>query len=54
MPDIDAAAADRLLARIVVALGELMPRDGGNALLIKEILEAVNGLRSLVGVVRTH
>jgi hypothetical protein len=54
MPDIDAAAADRLLARIEVAVGELMPRDGGNALLIKEILEAVNGLRSLVGVVRTH
>ena len=54
MPDIDAAAADRLLARIEVAVGELMPRDGGNASLIKEILEAVNGLRSLVGVVRTH
>ena len=54
MPDIDAAAADRLLARIEVAVGELMPRDGGNAALIKEILEAVNGLRSLVGVVRTH
>jgi hypothetical protein len=54
MPDIDAAAADRLLARIEVAVGELTPRDGGNALLIKEILEAVNGLRSLVGVVRTH
>jgi hypothetical protein len=47
MPDIDAAAADRLLARIEVAVGELMPRDGGNALLIKEILEAVNGHRSI-------
>jgi hypothetical protein len=54
MPEIDAAAADKLLARIEVAVGELMPRDGGNAVLIKEIIESLNGLRSLVGAVRTH
>jgi hypothetical protein len=54
MPDIDAATADKLLARIEVAVGELMPRDGANAPLIKEIIESLNGLRSLVGAVRTH
>lgn len=52
--DLDTTAADRLLARIEVAVGELMPRDGSNAPLIKEIIESVNGLRSLMGVVRTH
>ena len=54
MPDIDVTAADTLLARIEVAVGELMPRDGTNALLIKKIIESVNGLRSLVGAVRAH
>ena len=54
MPDIDAATADKLLARIELAVGELTPRDARNAPLIKEIIESVNGLRSLVGAVRTH
>jgi len=52
--DIDTATADRLLSRIEIAAGELMPRDGRNAALIKEIIESVNGLRSLLSVVRTH
>jgi hypothetical protein len=54
MSAIDLTTADELLARIEVAVGELTPRDGGNAALIKQILESVNGLRSLVGVVRAH
>jgi len=52
--DVDAATAERLLSRIEVAAGELAPRDGRNATLIKEIIESINGLRSLLGVVRTH
>ena len=52
--DTDTGAADKLLSRIEVAVGELMPRDGRNAVLIKEIIESINGLRSLLGVVRTH
>jgi hypothetical protein len=54
MSAIDQTTADKLLARIEVAVGELTPRDGGNATLIKQILESVNGLRSLVGVVQAH
>jgi len=54
MPDIDTRAADTLLSRIEIAVGELMPRDGPNAVLIKQVIESVNGLRSLLGVVRTH
>jgi hypothetical protein len=32
----------------------LPERSGTNAVLIKTIIESVNGLRSLLGVVRTH
>ena len=51
---VEQTAADKLLSRIETNVGELMPRDGRNATLIKEIIESVNGLRSLLGVVRTH
>jgi hypothetical protein len=50
----DVAVADRLLSQIEVAIGEVTPRDAQNAALIKQIIESVNGLRSLLGVVRTH
>ena len=53
MTAVDTNTADTLLSRIEVAAGEIMPRDG-NAALIKQIIESVNGLRSLLGVVRTH
>jgi hypothetical protein len=46
--------ADRLLARIETAVGELPERQGPSAELIKTIIESVNGLRSLLGVVRAH
>ena len=54
MADIDTKAADTLLGRIETAVGAVNPRDGQNAALIKQIIESVNGLRSLLGVVRTH
>jgi hypothetical protein len=54
LTDTDTATAERLLSRIEVAVGELTPRDGGNASLIKEVIESVNALRSLLGVVRAH
>lgn len=52
--DADIKTVDALLSRIEVAVGELMPRDGRNAALIRDIIEAVNGLRSLLEVVREH
>ena len=54
MTNAEISNADTLLARIEVATGELTPRDGQNSALIKQIIESVNGLRSLLGVVRTH
>jgi hypothetical protein len=42
------------LGRIETAAGAIPERDGANAALIAEILEAVHGLRSLLGAVRAH
>jgi hypothetical protein len=47
-------SADKLLSQIETAAGQLPDRDGTNAILIKGIIESVNGLRSLCGVVRAH
>jgi hypothetical protein len=54
MTDQERATADRLLARIETAVGQLPNREGPHAVLITEILQSVNGLRSLMGVVRGH
>jgi hypothetical protein len=53
MAELNTSAADTLLSRIEVAVGAVTPKDD-NAALIKQIIESVNGLRSLLGVVRTH
>lgn len=54
MTDQDRPRVDALLSRIEVAVGELPDRDGPNAVLIAEVLQAVNGLRALLGVTRPH
>jgi hypothetical protein len=46
--------AEALIARIEVAVGQIFPRDSGNAALIAEMIQALNGLRSVLGVVRAH
>lgn len=46
--------AEVLLGRIEMAVGSIADRSGPNAMLIAEILQAVNGLRSVLGVVRAH
>jgi hypothetical protein len=47
-------AEDVLLSGIETAVEEISDRDNRNAALIKTIIESVNGLRSLLGVVRAH
>jgi hypothetical protein len=54
MTDQDRQNADRLLGRIETAAGQLPNREGVNAALITEIIQCVNGLRSLLGAVRAH
>ena len=53
LTDTERANADKLLGEIETAVGEIMPRDS-NAALIKQIIEAANGLRSLLSVLRPH
>ena len=54
MTDQEKQKADLLLSRIELATGSLPDRSGPNAVLIAEIIQSVNGLRSLLGLVRPH
>lgn len=54
MTEQEQKTADTLLSRIETAVGEFPDRRGPNAALIKSIIESVNGLRSLLSVVRSH
>jgi hypothetical protein len=46
--------ADELISRLETGVGQVFPRDGGNASLITEMIQTLNGLRSLLGLVRPH
>jgi hypothetical protein len=46
--------AEELISRLETAVGQLFPRDGGNASLITGIIQSLNGLRSVLGLVRPH
>jgi hypothetical protein len=46
--------AEDLLSRLEIAVGQIFPRDSANASLLKEMIQSLNGLRSILGLVRTH
>ena len=46
--------ADELVSRLEIAVGQIFPRDGANAALITTMIQSLNGLRSLLGIVRPH
>jgi hypothetical protein len=46
--------AEELISKIETAVGQMFPRDGGNASLIAGMLQSLNGLRSVLGLVRPH
>lgn len=54
MTDQERQKAEELISRLEIAVGQLFPRDGGNAALIATMIQTLNGLRSLLGVVRPH
>lgn len=54
MTDQERQKAEDLLSRLEVAVGQIFPRDGGNAGLLAEVIQTLNGLRSLLGLVRPH
>jgi len=45
--------AEELISRLEMSVGAI-PRDGGNASLIATMIQTLNGLRSLLGIVRPH
>lgn len=54
MTDQERQTVDALLSRIEVSVGAFPDRRGPNAALITSIIESVNGLRSLLSVVKAH
>jgi hypothetical protein len=46
--------AEEHISRLELAVGQIFPRDSGNASLIATMLQTLNGLRSLLGLVRPH
>jgi hypothetical protein len=46
--------AEELISRLELAVGQVFPRDGGNASLITSMIQSLNGLRSLLNLVRPH
>jgi hypothetical protein len=46
--------AEDLINRLEIYVGEIFPRDGANAGLIAGMIQSLNGLRSVLGIVRAH
>ena len=54
MTDQEQQKAENLISRMETAVGQIFPRDSGNSTLIATMLQSLNGLRSLLGLVRPH
>jgi hypothetical protein len=46
--------AEELISRLEIAVGQIFPRDAANSPLITSMIQTLNGLRSLLGLVRPH
>jgi hypothetical protein len=46
--------AEELISRLETAAGQIFPRDSANSTLIATMIQTLNGLRSLLGIVRPH
>lgn len=54
MTDQERQKAEEMISRLEISVGQVFPRDGGNAPLIASMIQTLNGLRSLLGLVRPH
>ena len=54
MTDDERQKAEALISRLELTVGEIFPRDGANAGLIASMIQTLNGLRSVLGLVRPH
>jgi hypothetical protein len=46
--------AEELISQLELAVGQIFPRDGANASLVAGMIQNLNGLRSVLGLVRPH
>jgi hypothetical protein len=54
LTDQERQKAEEMISRLEIATGQIFPRDGGNAALLTTMIQTLNGLRSLLGIVRPH
>ena len=54
MTDEERLKVESLISRLEIATGEIFPRDGANAALVAGMIQTLNGLRSVLGLVRPH
>ena len=54
MTDQERQKAEELISKLELSVGQIFPRDGGNAALLSSMIQTLNGLRSLLGLVRPH
>ena len=53
MTDQERQKAEELISRLELSVGQIFPRDSGNAALLATMIQTLNGLRSLLGLVQT-
>ena len=51
MTDQERQKAEEMISRLELSVGQVFPRDGGNAALLASMIQTLNGLRSLLGLV---
>ena len=54
MTDQERQKAEEMISRLEISVGQIFPRDGGHAALLAAMIQTLNGLRSLLGLVRPH
>ena len=54
MTDQEQQKAEDLISRLEISVGQIFPRDSANASLIATMIQSLNGLRSVLGLVRPH
>ena len=54
MTDLEKQKAEELISRLELSVGQIFPRDAANAGLITQMIQTLNGLRSLLGLVKPH
>jgi len=54
LTDQEKQKVEELISQLELSVGQIFPRDGGNASLVAGMIQSLNGLRSLLGLVRPH